>query len=1355
MKKLIVAIALLITTGLFAGNGYEATFEQPENGIYQVNFTIGNYDLTEVAFDGVTYSKIIFDGSVHTNMKGFAELPFVSASVMLSPDKNVSLKVISSDYVDIDLENPMLPSRGVIYRDQDPSAIPYEISPSSLRDNWYPQNLARNTAPFIIKDIRGTSVYVYPFRYNAVQNKLRIYKSVTVQLIENETQPVNPLAKKPSKILREMDGIYSSLFINYSENKDDLTIGQFGDILVICTDRDENAIQPYIQWKREKGYNVSLEVVATGTNVKTLVQNAYDANNDLLYVQLVGDWADIKCDVLNGSSPMDPQLGCVVGNDEVADITVGRISSNSPSDVTVQIDKIINYEKNPDIGASWYSAAIGIGSDQGPGDDGELDKEHIQVIWDDKLDPFTYETYSPIYDPSASAAMVSTAVNDGAGIVNYCGHGSPTSWGTTGFSNNDVSALTNGDKLPIIFSVACNNGNFQDPGDCFGEAWLKKENGGAVMFLGATISQPWDPPMRGEDYFDDILTGGYDYSQHPDQNGISTDEGRTTIGAIVFNGFVLMTTESNGASDWETAKTWTIFGDASMQPRTDIPGAITLSNETVMAGIPYTTTVSGPDGPVEGAMVCISNGTDYFSGVTDASGSVSINHTLVPGAAKRVVTGFNLEIVYEDITVASSNTPWIVAGDCVIDDSNGNNNGQADYGESVLLNVTAENVGTVAASGINAVITSTDPFITITDDSFSYGDIAGGQTVSGDGAFAVTIAGDAPDNYNAVIDIEFTDGNKDSWTSSFTIDLHAPVMEMGNYTIDDASGNGNGNIDPGETVEITIPVLNSGSSDAYSVVGELVCNDAYITIANASQNYGDINAAGQAQAVFTVTAEAVTPVGHQVTFDFEISADLITSVQESFDLVIGQIPVVVIDLDGNTNSGPAMVDAMANNGVAAEYVASFPDDLNLYSSVFLCLGVYPDNHTLTDSEGQSLADYLNAGGNLYMEGGDTWFYDPQTVVHPMFSIDPQADGSGDLSTIAGKTGTFTEGMSFGYGGDNNWIDQIGASNSAFVILENQAPVYGTGVAYDQGTYKTIGASHEFGGLDDGASPSTKDELMNEYLVFFGIGGSELQAYFSADDPVVCEGGTVTFSDLSTGGATSWSWEFPGGDPATSTEQNPVVTYNTVGVYDVTLTISDGTNTNSYTKDNYINVVVAPEAPAAPQGDADVCTNFVMTSEYTTTGVAGADSYVWMITPADAGTISGTETTGTVEWTDSWEGTATITVKGVNACGEGVSSEGFDVVCSICTGIDEIGLNEVSVYPNPGNGLFTVEISGLNSKDLSIKVLNTLGAIVYDQVGIETSANYKTTIDLSELNKGVYFLVINGNEGKVIKRIIIQ
>ncbi len=203
----------------------------------------------------------------------------------------------------------------------------------------------------------------------------------------------------------------------------------------------------------------------------------------LLYVQLVGDWADIKSDIIsNNSAPTDPQLGCVVGSDDYPDITVGRLSANSPDDVTVQVNKIINYEKNPEMGGTWYKGALGIGSNEGSGngDDGEMDKVHSQIIYDDKLDPFTFDDYYTSYQPGDNAQQVYDALEAGISVINYTGHGYPQGWSTSGFSNSHVANTTNGDQLPWVVSVACNNGDFHGGSDCFAEAWMKKE---AVVLL--------------------------------------------------------------------------------------------------------------------------------------------------------------------------------------------------------------------------------------------------------------------------------------------------------------------------------------------------------------------------------------------------------------------------------------------------------------------------------------------------------------------------------------------------------------------------------------------------------------------------------------------------------------------------------------------------------------------------------------------------------------------------------------------------------------------------------------------------------------------------------------------------------
>ena len=174
-----------------------------------------------------------------------------------------------------------------------------------------------------------------------------------------------------------------------------------------------------------------------------------------------------------------------------------------------------------------------------------------------------------------------------------------------------MAGLYQWQQAPFIISVACNNGDF-DLGTCFAEAWLRKDGGGAVMFMGASISQPWAEPMRGQDYFMDVLIGGYDYSAHPGQDGINTTEQRTTLGSIIFNGLTLMCVESGGGSDWETAKTGISSGILPYRPGRRHRWRLSSSNTLIMVGIPFTTIVTSGEGPVANAMVTLSQDGSVF-----------------------------------------------------------------------------------------------------------------------------------------------------------------------------------------------------------------------------------------------------------------------------------------------------------------------------------------------------------------------------------------------------------------------------------------------------------------------------------------------------------------------------------------------------------------------------------------------------------------------------------------------------------------------------------------------------------------------------------------------------------------------
>ena len=85
-------------------------------------------------------------------------------------------------------------------------------------------------------------------------------------------------------------------------------------------------------------------------------------------------------------------------------------------------------------------------------------------------------------------------------------------------------------------------------------------------------------------------------------------------------------------------------------------------------------------------------------------------------------------------------------------------------------------------------------------------------------------------------------------------------------------------------------------------------------------------------------------------------------------------------------------------------------------------------------------------------------------------------------------------------------------------------------------------------------------------------GTELPiANFTVNDTTLCVGQQIDFTDLSKNLADTWAWTFEGGTPATSTDQNPSVTYDAIGTYQVKLVASNSNGSDSLIKSGHINV----------------------------------------------------------------------------------------------------------------------------------------------------------------------------------------
>ncbi|PKP50688.1 MAG: hypothetical protein CVT94_00655 [Bacteroidetes bacterium HGW-Bacteroidetes-11] len=1227
-----------------------------------VEFSIGGFYLNQVSTPKGDAYVIDVKGATPLLEKGMPDLPKLTASVIIPDQAQMEVRIISSRYIDYPFIE-IAPSKGNFTRDIDPVSVPYTYSKAYERDEFFPAMQASLRDPYILRDYRGQTIIANPFSYNPVTKTLRVYYQMTVEVYAAGVSSFNVLSRQiqPESTVDEFQKIYNRHFLNAGNGSRYTPLEEQGKMLIISHGAFMPNMQKFVEWKRTIGIPTEMVDVSTiGTNstaIKNFVANYY-ATNGLTYLLLVGDHAQVPT-ITTGSigGPSDVAYGYLAGNDHYPDVFVGRFSAENTTHVDTQVDRSIDYEQNPDVTVDWFSKGVGIASSEGPGDDGEYDYQHIRNIRTDLM-AYTYTAVSELYDGSQggedlpgnpNSGHVSAELNAGRSIINYTGHGSQTSWSSSGFSNSGVNGLSNNNMWPFIWSVACVNGDFLNS-TCFAEAWLRASNAsgptGAVGALMSTINQTWNPPMEGQDEMVDILVESY------------TSNIKRTFGGLSMNGCMKMN-DTYGSGGADMTDTWLIFGDPSLMVRTALPQNLTV-NHSPVAFIGSNQFVVNSN--VQGALACLTMNGEILGTATVNGGSAVITIPTLTnvGTMKLAVTAFNFIPYIADIDVLPLEGPYVVYNSNTINDESGNNNQQLDYGEAVMMALALKNVGTEDAADVEVSITSANPYVTLTDSTEIYPLIAAGQIVSIPDGFAFSISGDVPDGHPVLFDFIAVSGEYE-FTGSFNVIAHSVALNFAGSTLTDENGNNNGKADPGETFNLHLSIINAGTAPAYNVTGLLTTSDPNIIMNIDSVNYGTVNGYETSVATYTVTALPTTPSGHMAEFTLNMSADGGFASAGMFSVVIGQIPVLIIDLDGNRNSGPVIQSCLSNLSVSSDYLTSWPLVLGSYQSVFVCLGTYPSNTVLTSGQGQVLANFLNNNGKVYMEGGDTWAYNTPTAVHPMFMINGESDGSGDLKTLNGMDSTMVEDMSFYFEGDNSYIDRITPLQSATALFNNSNPQYFAAISYDGGTYKTIGSSFEFAGLRDSDSRSMKDSLMMEYISFFGLSSAApLLANFIASDVKVCENEEITFTDFSAGGVISWAWSFPGGTPDTSNDQNPVISYREPGVYDVTLTVSDGISSHTAVRSEYITV--------------DYCMGFA-----------------------------------------------------------GIQNR-----------------NEILVYPNPGNGRFTVELPEFTG-ETTLKVVSASGVEVYNS---KTGKSGLHLLQLPASSVGVYVLLIdNAQFSKRIKLIV--
>ncbi len=246
----------------------------------------------------------------------------------------------------------------------------------------------------------------------------------------------------------------------------------------------------------------------------------------------------------------------------------------------------------------------------------------------------------------------------------------------------------------------------------------------------------------------------------------------------------------------------------------------------------------------------------------------------------------------------------------------------------------------------------------------------------------------------------------------------------------------------------------------------------------------------------------------------------------------------------------------------------------------------------------------------------------------------------------------------------------------------------------------------------------------------------LTAGFSTNNQTACVGDTIQFNDNSTGSITNYDWTFAGGNPSSSSLQNPAIIYNSAGTYDVSLTITDDFGMATEMKNEYIIVDDLPIADfsySIDNGTIQIIDNS-----------SNVNFYFW-----NFGDGTSSQAAGNITHTFDTTGTYTITLIGSNNCGPSTFETTVNIISTSLGNLNE--WKDVSIFPNPTNDFLRIDFGKKQSDTNTIHFINSLGQLIFSK----KVESVMEEINVSNFPKGIYFIKIMDGKSEFVKRIVVN
>ena len=544
--------------------------------------------------------------------------------IILYDDQFVSVNIPGISTYIIKQGYPLIPSQVKVFHLPPGSKIlSVKVDMEGMHEEYIDQKIIPSPSAYIIGE--GTSSYmnqinynfsIYPENWYIYNLSTGIYKGRLYLFVTVDLYPIRYIPNE-NKIL-----VVDSMDVNI-EYKPPIKQESISDysFLIISPVEFVGELQPLVNHKTSRGVSTKLVTLDEIYNsiyfpvqgrdkpekIKYFIKNAIE-NWGTTFVMLVGDinhfparethievsnndreifvsdlyYADIY-NTTGGFSSWDTNNNDMFAEynwddqtddmDLHPDVYLGRLACVDVDQVSGVVNKIIQYENNKAYTQDWFTNIITAGGDsfeeKSGVNEGEIVNEAVINIMDGFIPNKIWDSNGRLsgYSPSG-VSEIESAFDEGAGFVDFSGHGNPTTWATHrhntsiwiptpsgGLFSSKISSFHNGGKLPIVITGACSVGKYNVNSNCFSWSFVANPYGGGIASMGATA--------LGYAYIGKYVTSGLVEGMVLDMFRAYHD-GAFTFGEIWVDGLNKYIRGHLDAGDYKTILEWQPFGDPTL-----------------------------------------------------------------------------------------------------------------------------------------------------------------------------------------------------------------------------------------------------------------------------------------------------------------------------------------------------------------------------------------------------------------------------------------------------------------------------------------------------------------------------------------------------------------------------------------------------------------------------------------------------------------------------------------------------------------------------------------------------------------------------------------------------------------------